>query len=159
MTRLLYPLAGLSFLLLLASCEKEKSFSEIPAIESRGYNTNIINVKDTGDWIWSYNFVDGDGNLGTQMTDTAVRVYVVNKVTNEIIRLPFPYIPPGARGGKKFVKGQGAVRLRKNTFFYPRPFPEDRMTDTFVFEMYIIDDARNQSNILTTDSIFVSKEP
>lgn len=159
MTRIFYIIAGLTCFLLLSSCEKEESYPPVPAIENRGYNTNTINVvKDTGDWIWSFTFVDGNGNIGTQAVDTAIRVFVINLVTGDTIKLPFPAIPANARGGKKYVKGSGTVRLRKNAFFHPRAFPVDRTKDTFRYEMYIIDDSKFESNRITTDAIYVSKE-
>ncbi len=161
MTKLLGIIIGvISVSSILAACNKktDSTYSKIPLLGNHGYNQKSINLKvDSGDWVWNYDFVDGDGDLGTNFEDQTMRVFLKNEVTNAVYEYPFPYIPSSARSGKKYIKGTGKAVLDIQTFFQVRSDIPDRARDTFVFTLYIIDEANNQSNTLTSDSIFVFK--
>lgn len=153
-------LSVLGLAVLLTSCEKktDSTYSNIPLLTNQGISTNVIRLQvDSGDWLWKYDFVDGDGDLGTKIEDQTMRIFVKNEVTNAVYEYPFPYIPSSARSGKKYLKGDGTVVLDMQTFFKLRTDIPDRTADTFVFTLYILDEAGNQSNTLKCDSVFVFK--
>lgn len=161
MTKLLGAVFGvIGFTVLLGACGKkdEEKYSEIPFLTNLGINMHSVNLKvDSGNWVWNYEFVDGDGDLGTIFEDTAMRVFLRNEVTNEEYKYPFPYVPPSARSNKAYLKGTGKAVLDIQTFFKVRTDFVDRDRDTFVFTLYIVDEKYNQSNVLTSDSVIVYK--
>ncbi|RQO30795.1 hypothetical protein DBR32_08715 [Taibaiella sp. KBW10] len=150
--------AALVFISLgFASCDKSKdpTYSVIPELTYKSVNTTSVSYKDTGRWEMYYDFVDGDGNIGTDYTDSALVVNIKNVTTGVSYKYPFPYVPPASRYGKKYLKGAGSISLAKNVFFLPRIDTIHVERDTFKFEVFVTDNAGNQSNTISSPDIFV----
>lgn len=146
-------LAGIVF----TACTKEDklSYPATPELKYVSMNTNDVSYKDTSRWIMNYDFVDGDGDIGRDYSDTDLAVTITNIVTGAEYKYPFPYIPESARFGKKYLKGSGTVSLMKSVFFMPRIDTIHTEKDTFQFEMYVTDMAGNKSNVIKTPPIYI----
>ncbi len=153
-------------LLILSSCIKQESFHDIPAISYR----NLLLVFDNGQYavrgIFSFNFQDGDGDIGLNPGDTfspynRAGDYYYNLVIHyfekqdtgwvEVILNPpysarIPVLNPGYSG--KPIKGFISDTLAMD------PAPD---FDTVKLEFFIYDRALNQSNILITPDIVLKR--
>jgi len=144
--------------LTLVSCSKDDtaSYPDTPELTYRSMNTDHVSFNDTSRWIMRYDFVDGDGDIGRDFTDSKLLVTITNITTGAEYKYPFPYVPEEARFGKKYLKGSGTVSFAQNVFFIPRADSVHRERDTFQFEMYVTDEAGNKSNVITTPPVFIA---
>lgn len=155
MTKAVAGILGLAgAITIFLSCKKQDdAYPSVPEITYKGMNKAQINAAiDTGDWYLYYDFVDGDGNLGSKIDDAEMRVFLTNTKTGAEYKFPFPYIPRQDRSGKKYLKGYGNIKLNIPAFFQLRPGIE---RDTTTFTLYIIDEAGNQSNVITTEPVII----
>lgn len=154
MTKAVAGILGLAGVLMtFSACEKkEDTYSVIPEITYKGMNRAEFNVTDTAlaDWFLYYDFVDGDGDLGTRPDDASMRVFLVDTTNGRDYEFPFPYIPKQDRSGKKYLKGYGNIKLRIAEFFR---LSSGVNRDTAVFSLYIKDERGNESNIIYTEPV------
>lgn len=155
MTKAVAGILGLvGAIMAFSSCEKkEESYSDIPEITYQGMNMAQFNVSDTAtaaDWFLYYDFVDGNGDLGTKFEDVTMRVFLIDTTTGKDYKFPFPYIPQQDRSGKKYLKGYGNIKLRISEFFRLGP---GVTRDTAVFSLYIVDESGNQSNVIYSEPV------
>lgn len=153
-------------IVLLSSCIKQEEFSEIPEISYRQF----VTVFDTGQFavrgILSFDFKDGDGDIGLDPGDTLAPYnregdYYYNLVIRyfekrdslyfEVVLDPpfsarIPVLNPDYPG--KAIKGFIADTLAMN------PVPA---FDTVRLEFFIYDRVLNMSNVLTTPDIVLRK--
>ena len=153
-------------LLILSSCIKQEEYSDIPEISSRQF----LLVFDTGQYairgILSFNFQDGDGDIGLRPSDTfppfersgnfyynLVISYFEkqNGIWVEVDLTPpfsarIPMLNPSYPG--KAIKGFISDTLAMD------PAPD---FDTVKLELFIYDRALNQSNILSTPDIVLKR--
>ena len=149
-------------LIFISSCVKQEEFSDIPEISIRPF----VLLFDTGQFavkgILSFNFQDGDGDIGLSPGDTfppfnrggdyyynlVIRYFEKqDSVYVEIVLDPpfsarIPVLNPDYPG--KAIKGYIADTLIMD----PSP-----TFDTVRFEFFIFDRALNKSNVLTTPDI------
>lgn len=155
MTKAVAGILGLmSTVMILSSCEKkEESYPDTPEITYKGMNKADINLADSasvGDWYLYYDFVDGNGDLGTKFEDVTMRVFLVDTTTGKDYKFPFPYIPQQDRSGKKYLKGYGEIKLSIPEFFRLSPGVQ---RDTAVFSLYIVDESGNRSNVVYSEPV------
>ena len=153
MTKAVAGILGLmSTVMVFSSCEKkEESYPDTPEITYKGMNKADINLADSaGDWFLYYDFVDGNGDLGTNFEDVEMRVFLVDTTTGKDYKFPFPYIPQQDRSGKKYLKGYGNIKLSISEFFRLAPGVQ---RDTAVFSLYIVDESGNQSNTIYSEPV------
>lgn len=157
MTKAVAGILGLaSAITIFLSCKKQdEAYPSVPEITYQGISKAQVNIAtDTGDWYLYYDFVDGDGNLGSKIDDAEMRVFLTDTSRGVQHKFPFPYIPRQDRSGKKYLKGYGNIKLNIPAFFKLRPGVE---RDTTVFTLYIIDEAGNQSNVITTEPVIIHR--
>ena len=144
--------------LIFTACSKEKdaTYPATPELTYRSMSTDQVSYHDTSRWVMRYDFVDGDGDIGRDFTDSKLAVTIINKTTNAEYKYPFPYVPEEARFGKKYLKGSGTVSFAKNVFFIPRADSIHMERDTFIYDMYVTDEAGNRSNTITTPPIYIT---
>ena len=159
-------LISLFAVLILSSCIKQEEYSDIPEISARQF----VLVFDTGQYavqgILSFNFQDGDGDIGLSPRDTfppfernggyyynlVISYFEMQNGTWVEVELNPPYsarIPvlnPEYPG--KAIKGFISDTLATD------PAPD---FDTVKLEFFIYDRALNQSNILTTPNIVLKR--
>ncbi|HTO16970.1 MAG TPA: hypothetical protein VLZ83_14470 [Edaphocola sp.] len=149
------------FIFVFYSCNKkskEPNYSEIPKIEFTSMSHSKIKIGvDEGKWALNFNFVDGDGDLGTDETFSKKNVFLRNEVTLAEYEFPFPFIPEFARRGKKYIQGSSSVVLEIPIFMKPRLEPAGRDKDTFHFSLFIVDDAGHHSDTIYTPPVYISK--
>lgn len=147
--------------ILLYSCNKDEAtnVSEVPMIELISMQPNTINVLDSTALVkLVFYFEDGDGDLGRDFTEEDMQIFVKDSRDTSAATFtysyPFPFIPEAQR-----PKGalHGSVTLNFGREYFP---PQDSLhialgKDTLNFEIYIVDEAENKSNVIVTDSIFV----
>lgn len=150
------------------SCKKIEKYSEIPEIEFKSYTLSDHLLYDPSALGFPYvlgtltfEFKDGDGDFGEILVDNAKidtnnlfmsffekidgEFYLVTEYDTLFDR-PIEYDERMAREGQnKLLKGEIEVYDQ----FIPNNFPHD----TFLFEFYIIDRARNKSNVERTNEI------
>lgn len=151
---------------LISSCVKQEEFSDIPAITNRPF----VLMFDTGQFaikgVLSFNFQDGDGDIGLNPGDTFVPYnrggdYYYNLViryfekrdsvyVEVVLDPPFsariPVLNPDYPG--KAIKGFISDTLTMD------PAPD---FDTVRFEFFIYDRALNMSNVLISPDIPLRK--
>ena len=160
MTKAVAGILGLvGSIVAFSSCEKkEESYPDTPEITYQGVSgTNITVGADTSsqnNWYLYYDFVDGNGDLGTKFEDVTMRVFLVDTTNGKDYEFPFPYIPQQDRSGKKYLKGHGEIRLRISEFFR---LPTGVNSDTAVFSLYIVDESGNKSNVIYADPVIYSR--
>ncbi|HLU17758.1 MAG TPA: hypothetical protein VKZ76_06890 [Edaphocola sp.] len=161
LTRFCGPAILVLLLSVMVACVKKETekYAKVPHLEYKSVNMHSINLSvDTGEWMMFFDFVDGDGDLGTRANDNEMRIFLKNEVLDKVYEFPFPYIPPSARSGKSYLKGASKAVLDIQAFFRMRDDIPDRDKDTFVFSLYIVDEAGNQSNTLISDSIYIVQQ-
>ncbi|MCD4747411.1 MAG: hypothetical protein K8R58_14025 [Bacteroidales bacterium] len=153
----------LSFLILVvlifSSCKKIEEFPVIPHIEYVNF-TKIINAQNqVYKGVLKISFTDGDGDIGLYQWDT-IPPYEYNfmidyyEKQNGIFVKIDPELPFHARipiltptGANKSIKGE----IEDTLFLNPQS-----AYDTIRFEVYIIDRALHNSNVIQTPDIIVN---
>jgi len=150
---------------IFSSCIQIQKYPPEPEIAFEGYS-----FKDTingfGDpaqiLILTFSFMDGDGDIGLEAIDTLPpkpnckdstcnnlyinRIGIKNGVSQVLpVNYRIPVITP--EGQNKTLKGEIAVRLEE---FLISGF------DTVICEIYLVDRALNQSNIIKTPEIVLN---
>ena len=106
-------------------------------------------------------FTDGDGDIGSE--DNAPEVYIKDSRTGFFSPPPssIPFVPEQGAGngisGEIYVPIFSACCIHPVTNFICMPF-DDYPVDKLVYEIYIVDRAGNQSNTVTTDTIYIRCE-
>jgi len=147
---------------LFTSCVKQESFSDTPEISYR----NFLLQFDTGQYakrgILSFNFQDGDGDLGLNPGDT---FSPYNRGGDYYYNLVIRYFEKRDTGWVEVILDPPySARIPVLNPDYPgkaiKGFISDTLTldpapdyDTVKFECFIYDRALNQSNVLTIPDI------
>jgi len=134
--------------LLMLSCRKDK-YTTSPQIKYKSLSSNSsssTNFFSAPDVI--LNVTDKEGDMGITNSDTAF-VYITNLQAPFLSdSFPFPHLNGAA--GKNFD-----AELRVNLFNLLTCVQPDRpYVDTFFFEIYVRDFARNKSNVIVTPDPF-----
>ena len=154
--------------IILLSCKKPHTYSEIPEIKFK----EVI-VKDTTDYLDNkelltqliFTFVDGDGDIGLKTSDTIypydsanyyynlyIESYEIKNGKIEHINLtnPLRYRMPyvDASGQNKTLKGTIMTDIFYN---YPLKY------DTILYSFFIYDRSLNKSNIAYSDTIILTQ--
>jgi hypothetical protein len=147
------------------SCGKEEDFPVVPEIKYesflRLYNPNS-GLFERG--VLTISFTDGDGDIGLRPRDTVppydynffidyyeiqfgdtVKVDIIDPISLDTLTFNqrIPMLTPG--GANKSIKGE--IEDTLFIYNYSSPF------DTIMFEMYIVDRALHQSNVIQTPLI------
>ena len=139
------------------SCRKSDN-SPIPYLEFISLSPDTIkggSIRDTA--FLTFNFSDGDGDLGNDVTQGDYDVYLrdMRDSAFQIIRYPFPHIPDEAVDPVDGVKGTGAIALYGADLIPRQDTIHKFRGDTLVYQMWIMDRAKNQSNIITTTPLYI----
>lgn len=165
-------------LLVLVGCKKPPDYSNIPAIELRSaeryrvFNEDIQAYSDSVALVLK--FQDGDGNLGTSQENNQVAdcdtsyndenfiVFTYKKLEGEFVKmtsseLQFGGLFPPLSSGVGPIDGDLDYHI-----FLPHKANEEESVlkkgDTLKFEIFIVDNACNQSNIVESREIVFREE-
>jgi hypothetical protein len=160
--RFLYSItAFLLCVILLSSCQKQESFSNIPAITFKS-----LTVKNANSAILEVNFTDGDGDIGyvgnpenaqpnffiEYYRDSASifvpMIFYVTAVPS--IAEPSYTIPDVTPAGKN-KSLTGTIKINMENLTQGLPI----VGDTLQFNVWLFDRAGHKSNVLTTPQIIV----
>lgn len=138
-------------LLVGVSCNKEKKYSNIPKLSYKGMDRNSIKAGDTGAVRIFIQFEDGDGNIGfgtenlffKDSRDTQIIPFVIPKVDSR-------YEPENGLEGIIQIDYQSAFLLLRNDTLH-------KENDTLFWEIYMKDEAGNESNRILTDYLYLRK--
>ena len=141
----------------LYACVKKKTYSQKPEIEFKEF---IPYADESGDMI--IRFSDGDGDIGKTQDDQTNNLFttyyyfdtILGKFTAlysaanlDTIRTPYKIRKPADDYNGKPITGEVAVEM--NLY---RPDPSHKRIK---YVMYLIDNANNVSNVLTTPELQV----
>lgn len=116
----------------------------------------VQNSLNTDSLFLTINFKDGDGDFGGNNQVTEHIVIIDNRTGEVFDRFKLPEIPTiGAQNG---IEGEIQVKLFTTCCIFPGLIPPcvnppDYPTNDLSFDIYMFDDAGNQSNTITTGSI------
>jgi len=145
--------------LCLASCNNSPNFDDAPVIGfiSISKDTMVQNQSNTDSLFLTISFKDGDGDLGTNGSSLNENIFLVDSRTDIIYdRFKIPEIPiSGIQNG---IEGTITMKVfttccRFDDIAILCPNPVDRPTNDFFIEIYMIDDAGNESNRINTNNI------
>lgn len=151
----------------LAGCIKEEQYPSEPRIEFGGFSTmrDITGRDSIGQITISY--TDGDGNLGYLNDADTIGPHKYNFYLNFLeqvngklqpVQTPdpsitfnarFPYLAP--EGRNKNIKGDISMQL---DLYLAR---QALLSDTIAFQIYIMDQALNKSNVIDTPLFIIKK--
>ncbi len=145
------------FVLTTLSCVSAPEFGDTPKIEFVEFSKAAMNQGDLNNDSTTLilKFEDGDGDVGSSAQNGKVNLTIIDNRNNEIYdNIKLPKIPQdGAHNG---VKGTMYIKLFTGCcLFNDKPnctsFPQEQ--NKFTLDIYMIDDAGNQSNTITTDEL------
>jgi hypothetical protein len=145
-------LTGLSLLiLLLASCNKETKYSNIPKISFLSISPSVVQAGGDSIVKIKFDFEDGDGNIGFGSEN----IFVKDSRDTSQIRFVIPTIPSkfNPENGLK-----GIIQIQyEAAFLLLRSDTSHLETDTLHWEIYMKDEAGNVSNIISTSDLILTK--
>lgn len=135
----------------LLSCSKDK-FTDIPQLEYKSLDRNqwvgtIINGQVPPHIILEV--TDGNGDLGFIPGKDTSFVFVKNIVTGATDSIRFPNLEAAAKKNFKAEIEVSLFNVMRRSSSTVRP-----LFDTFYYEVYIKDFARNKSNVVVTTDPF-----
>jgi hypothetical protein len=153
------------FTSLFISCQKPESYSVVPEIKLlyiRVHDTTVIEGSSQKNVTIDFSFVDGDGDIGYDTTNTdtlhkdnlffttyqkRMGVFVnVDSLNKSPLSYRIPYRDIMARTGQnKTLKGSIKIELEQQLIQY----------DTIKYDFYITDRSLNKSNVETTGEIIL----
>ncbi|MEM6965272.1 MAG: hypothetical protein AAF573_10935 [Bacteroidota bacterium] len=162
-------LAGTIFLSLLfiLSCTKPPDYSNTPEIAFVSFSKNPLTqgfgVNDDFTTL-TISFTDGDGDLGGDTISTIYFDDLRTTTTNDFLEFGAPLIPEQGTGNG--ISGDLIITLPTTCCIHPdstlrqfgceAPFQDTGvLTDTVVYEIYILDRAGNKSNVIRTEPLIL----
>lgn len=154
------PLLCLFMSVFLIGCMDDTIFPEAPEIEITGMSKNSLSqsfIPDSDSILFTLRFRDGDGDFGSNATDTS-KVYFVDSRTN------FEYsfvIPDVMASGTRGIEGEITVKTGAVCCIFPdgdipcTPRP-DYPIDTMSYLIYLVDLGGRSSDTLRSDDIYIS---
>lgn len=160
MKRQIFLLLGL-LVLLISSCTKEpKDYPPEPQIYYQTMTPKQVDLNDTNTKvIIELKFTDGDGNIGNSegMTEQSIFLKDSRDTSSQTYtyQYPFPYIPPYMRPSNGGLEGFIAINLGKQYFSITDSLHLALRKDTLYYTIYVEDEAKNRSNLITTDTVYI----
>lgn len=141
----------LFFSLFAVSCGKEK-FTSVPQIKFKSVKpdrvgSNII-IGDPNIPVFTIEVTDSEGDLGFKTGKDTSYIYIKNLLINRVDSFFLPDIQ--AYATKNF---QGDILINAFDILRGSTRPRPKV-DTLRYEIYIVDFAKNKSNVITTDPLY-----
>ncbi len=143
-------------LFFLIACAKKPKYADVPAISFKSFN--VINNDSA---LMTIAFSDGNGDIGADNTqtknlfmtyyykDTTTNNYVAyyDNVTNDTLRVAYSIQKPSDAYKNKPISGEISVIMGT--------YRHSKRIKHFKYVIYILDNAQNKSNIVTTPDLYV----
>ena len=137
---------------------KKASNSPIPFISFISLSPDSVRAKALYDTSFlTFHFSDGDGDLGNDITQGDYDVFLRDTRDSAfpLFRYPFPPIPDGAINEIDGISGEGSIALL-GSLLPPRQDTLHKFNgDTVIFEMWIMDRAKNMSNVIRIPPLYI----
>lgn len=149
-------LALFSLGFLLTQCTNNPEYSEIPQIEFVGFSKNtLLQGQQQEDSIFvTINFEDGDGDIGSETNQ--VDIFIKDSRVETAIPLSYAIPSLSELGSENGISGTMRIKLFSTCCFQGsvscQAF-EGMPTQDLSYEIYITDNAGNESNRITTDVV------
>ena len=141
----------------IGSCSDEDQYPVIPEIKFKSLE-KYVNVSGNDSLILSFTFTDGDGDLGTPVSDVTTRdIFArlfelkngvfIEAVLNAPLEYRLPYLEP--RGNNNSLKGEVRINIDYNIL---------QPNDTIYYKVFIKDRAGHTSNEINTSTIITRIE-
>lgn len=130
----------------LVGCIDPPNYSTTPKLEYRSTDKEFVDELIEELNITFY-FEDGDGDIGLTEQDTFNNLFLIDSRTGFPVDFRIPNIP--ANGGVDDIRG--TIVLTKSDVNCI-----GTIADTLTYDIYMIDKAGNQSNVITTDTVIVN---
>lgn len=147
-------LALLTFI--FASCEKKgpSSSDKIPHISDLKISTDVVRQNNPDDTLLiTFSVTDGDGDIGSSADSAGI--YLQDDWGSNANQFYFPDIPRDVVDPEKGIIATCTVKVPSTLHFIIRPGNPPPTKDSVKFDVYVRDDARNESNHLTTPMIYI----
>src|SRR4051794_11564829 len=138
--------------LIVVSCGKDK-YTSAPQLKFKSVSPNHVTsgavIGSSEIPLITLEITDKEGDLGFNPGKDTSKIYVRNLLIN---RLDSFYLPPEM---KSISTKNFQADIRINTFDILRGSSSPRpKIDTLIYEIYVVDFAKNKSNVVTTDPIY-----
>jgi hypothetical protein len=147
-----YRLLILPLLCLFCACAKKKDRNKVPSIMLKGISTNEIKTGSSGFVHVFFSFADGDGDLGVKPSSGDFDIYTIDNRDTAKVGYFFPFELPDLRQDNEPLTGDCALSL-EGAYMLLRPTRPGG--DTVNYEIYIRDQAGNESNHINTGDIYI----
>ena len=141
------------------ACRKAGSnHSVIPHINFIALQPDTIHLNSNEDTTFlSFDFTDGDGDLGNDPTSGNYDVFLRDSrdTSFAIMRYFFPKIPDGAVDPIDGIKGTGVIAIRALTINPRTDTLHVLHGDTATFKMWVADRAGHISDTITTSPLYI----
>ncbi len=146
----------------LMACVQGPSLSEIPSIEYRGISKDTLNQgTGTEDFLTLFFHVeDGDGDIGNDPEDGVFNLFVFDNRTGNLYDQEklIPKVPEGVSSKGVFIDLE--LTLFETCCLFPDnippcEFPAQYPLDSLTLDIYIKDRAGNQSNTITSETLYL----
>lgn len=144
-------LIGVLAIIIFVSCNKETKYSSIPKLAFKDMTPREVQEGSNGVIRIRLDFEDGDGNIGFNTPN------LFFKDNRDTAWVPFiiPDIP------EKFNPSAGLKGIFQidydAAFLLIRVDSLNRDRDTLTWDIYMMDKAGNKSNIVTTDTLYLTR--
>lgn len=145
-------LLALGLLGTIACTKKKTTGNSTPAIKFTGISSDSIKAGSSTAIRLSFNFSDGDGNLGNKPASGMYDIYTIDSRDKSFTNYYFPQALPSVIDPTQGVTGTCQLDLR-GEFILLRPTRPGG--DTLSYEVYIRDREGNESNHFTTPDIYI----
>ncbi len=156
------PLLSCLFILLLAACVQGPNLSEIPALEYQGISKDTMDQgSGTADFLTLFLHIeDGDGDIGNDQEDGTFNLFVFDSRTGNLYDQAnlIPKVPEGVSEKGVFIDMELTVFETCCLFpdnIPPCESPDLYPLDSLTLDVYLIDRAGNQSNTVSTETIYL----
>ncbi len=151
----------LAFLSSLAySCSDDTIFAEAPEVEIVGMSKNTLEqsfIPDSDSILFTLKFRDGDGDFGSNATDTS-KVYFIDSRTD----FEYSFVLPNVMAsGTRGIEGEITVKTGAVCCIFPDgDIPctprSDYPVDTMNYKIYLVDLGGRSSDTLISEDIYIS---
>ena len=140
-------------------CANNPGFSDIPEIEFISFSKDslIQNSLNTDSLILRIAFRDGDGDIGSGGEDITENIVITDNRTGVIFdRFKIPEIP--VSGLQSGIEGELIMKVFTTCCVFPDLTPPclnppQFPTNDLSFDIQMIDDSGNKSNVITTNAV------
>lgn len=140
-------------ILFFTACKKDK-YTTAPQIVFKSFNpaegSNYTTFNNQP--VMVLEITDAEGDLGNISATEVSKVYIKNTLTNKLDSMVFPDLRSVSKSN---FKANIEIGLRSVLGGRSLPINQRPYQDNLQFEVYVTDFAKNKSNVILTDKVFI----